>query len=366
MYLMASGKLNIAVLFGGKSPEHNISLLSARSVIDNLNRAKFDLTLIGIDRDGLWSYYGSEITFDNEGDPSEINLPEGGAEIYFSQSTNEHAIISKESGEVFVHVDVVFPVLHGLHGEDGSMQGLMKLAGLPCVGCDVLGSAVCMDKDVAKRLMRDGGIPVADFVTLRRGYNDRITYQEIANKLGAELYIKPVNLGSSVGVSFVNDEVSFKKGVTEAFRFDTKVLVESKVVGREIECAVLGNETPEASAIGEVAPTSEFYTFDSKYLDKDDAKLSIPADISKEVAERAREQAIAVFRMLECKGFARVDMFLTEDGGLIMNEVNTIPGFTSISMYPKLWEYSGLPYQELLSTLIDLAIENQVKVDLLL
>lgn len=354
---MSSEKTTVAILFGGKSPEHTISLLSARSVIDNLDENRFSKVLIGIDSDGVWHYYGSAIRFENEGNPLQISLPAGGKKIVLSQSHGVRSIVDG-AGEVVAKVDVIFPVLHGLYGEDGSVQGLAHLAGVPCVGCGILGSAVCMDKDVAKRLLRDAGIAVADFVTLRRGYSDQMSYQEVKARLGAELYIKPVNLGSSVGVSFVDNEADYNKGIEEAFRYDMKVIVEEKVAGREIECAVLGNESPAASAIGEIAPTSEFYTFESKYVDKDDAKLFIPAQIPPAVAERAQQLAVETFVLLECLGFARVDMFMTADERLIVNEVNTIPGFTSISMYPKLWAYSGLPYTDLLSRLIDLAVEH--------
>lgn len=365
IYDMSSEKTTVAILFGGKSPEHAISLLSARSVIDNIDGQRFAKVLIGIDTSGVWRHYGPTIQFENEGSPLHVSLPAGGEVIELSQSHGVKTIVDS-AGQVVAEVDVIFPVLHGLYGEDGSVQGLAHLAGLPCVGCGILGSAVCMDKDVAKRLLRDAGIAVADFVTLRQGYNDQLTYGEVKAKLGPELYIKPVNLGSSVGVSFVDNEADYQTAVAEAFRYDMKVIVEEKVTGREIECAVLGNESPVASAIGEIAPTAEFYTFESKYVDKDDAKLSIPAQIPKAVADRARALAVETFVLLECLGFARVDMFLTVDERLIVNEVNTIPGFTSISMYPKLWEYSGLPYTDLLSKLIDLAMDRERATALLL
>ncbi len=352
-------KTKIAVLFGGKSPEHKISLLSARSVIDNLDTDRYELVLIGIDPTGKWYSFGKSIVFENEGNPNTVSLPSGGEEVYFSQNHGEHSIISKESGSVLAKVDVVFPVLHGVHGEDGSVQGLMKLAGLACVGSDTLGAAVCMDKDVTKRLLRDAGVKVAPFVTLRHGYNHDISYTEITEKLGTELYIKPANLGSSLGISYVDNEADYHLATQKAFRYDKKVLIEQKIIGKEIECAVLGNESPRASVIGEIAPASEFYSFESKYVDEDDAMLTIPADISDNISLCAQELAVKVFVLLECKGFARVDMFATPLGDLILNEVNTIPGFTNISMYPKLWEKSGIPYADLLTRLITLAIERQ-------
>lgn len=354
-------KKKVAILFGGRSPEHNISLLSARSVIDNLDQLLYEKVLIGIDKNGIWSYFGSKINFINEGDAINVALPKNGVTVYFSQNVGENCLVSKKNGSIVAKIDVVFPVLHGLHGEDGSVQGLMKLSGLPCVGCDLLGSSICMDKDVAKRLLRDSGIGIADFVTLRENYKNNMSYDEIVKKLGHQLYIKPANLGSSVGVSFVDNKADFEKALNLAFRYDKKVVIEEKITGREIECAVLGNENPEASAIGEVAPTSAFYTFESKYVDKTDAQLSIPAKITEAEAKAAKDLAVKAFIALECSGFSRVDMFLKEDGDIIVNEINTIPGFTSISMYPKLWEYSGTPYKKLLSCLIDLAYQYNIK-----
>ena len=358
---MTDPKINVAVLFGGRSPEHHISLLSARSVIDNLDKQKYLCHLVGIDKSGIWRYYGDHIVFVNEGDPTKIQLPTTGSEVLLSASGGDHGLYYKGTGTKVAAIDVVFPVLHGLHGEDGSVQGLAKMAQLPLVGCGILGSAICMDKDVAKRLLRDSGIAVADFVTVRKGDQHKPTYASVSAQLGSELYIKPVNLGSSVGVSMVDNEQSYREAMNLAFRYDRKVIVEEKIEGREIECAILGNDAPQASVIGEIRPTSEFYTFESKYVDKDDAKLSIPADISADASEKARELAVRAFTLLECRGFARVDMFLTADDQLVVNEINTIPGFTSISMYPKLWQYGGLAYAELLSRLIDLATEHQTQ-----
>ena len=313
---MNKSKTSIAILFGGNSPEHNISLLSARSVIDVIDMDLFEIHLIGIDRAGLWNYYGSSIKFENEGNPVTRNLPASTQKVMLSNMSGEVAIVGSE-GSLLGNIDVLFPVLHGLHGEDGSIQGFAKLLGLACVGCNILGSAACMDKDVTKRLLRDAGLAVAPFVTLRHGQSEGFSYSEVAAKLGDELFIKPVNLGSSVGVSFVNNETDYRAALHEAFKYDTKVIVESKVVGREIECAVLGNENPEASVIGEVAPSSAFYTFESKYVDEDDASLNIPAKISDEDAERARSLAVKSFVLCECSGFSRVDMFLTPNGELL-------------------------------------------------
>ncbi|MBK8700220.1 MAG: D-alanine--D-alanine ligase [Saprospiraceae bacterium] len=355
---MSADKKRVAILFGGRSTEHHISLLSAKNVIDALDRGKFEPVLIGIDKKGKWHLNEGALKLIHEDNPNLIEMEVGATPVILSQNTNEHQLINQGSFQSLGKIEVIFPVLHGTYGEDGSIQGFAKLANLPCVGCGILGSAVGMDKDVTKRLLRDAGIAVADFVTLRKGYNDTLSYEAICKKLGNELFIKPANLGSSVGVSFVKDQSSFESAVAKAFRYDNKVVVEEKLKGREVECAVLGNEVPQPSAIGEVIPKSSFYTFENKYIDEGGAVLDIPAKLDAEVADRIKSLAVETYRLLECEGMTRVDMFLTEEGKLYVNEVNTIPGFTQISMYPKLWETSGLPYTELITRLIELAIES--------
>lgn len=355
---MKNQKIKVGVLFGGRSPEHNISLLSASNVIDNIDRQKFEVVLLPIDKDGIWHYNDGDLRLDNPGNAQLVSLPAYDNVIYLSQNAGDHSIIDKSTGKVIANIDVLYPVLHGAFGEDGSIQGLAKVAGLPCVGCGILGSSAGMDKDVTKRLLRDSGIGIADFVTLRKGYNDQLSYAEIKKKLGGELFIKPANLGSSVGVAFVDNEEDFNIAVREGFLYDPKVIVEEKIVGREIECAVLGNEKPSASVIGEILPKTEWYTFENKYVDDDGAGLEIPAKLTIEEAERARSIAIDTYINLECCGLTRVDMFLKPDGDIIVNEINTIPGFTQISMYPKLWGQSGIEYQDLITKLIHLAIEK--------
>lgn len=358
---MSNHKKRIAVLFGGRSTEHKISLLSAKNVIDAMDREKYEPILIGIDKTGKWHLNEGAIKLINAEDPNNVSLDNLNKPILLSQNTNAHEMIGVGNGENFGKIDVIFPVLHGTYGEDGSVQGFAKLANIPCVGCGILGSAVGMDKDVTKRLLRDAGIKVADFVTLRRGYNDSMSFEEISEKLGNELFIKPANLGSSVGVSFVKDQSGFNAAIEKAFRYDPKVVVEEKLIGREVECAVLGNESPKASAVGEVIPKSSFYTFENKYIDEGGAVLDIPAKLDDDIVEKIQKLAIDTYRILECEGMTRVDMFLTPAGDLYLNEVNTIPGFTKISMYPKLWEISGLPYTELISSLIEYAIDSNTK-----
>lgn len=354
-----SKKKRVAILFGGRSTEHQISLLSAKNVIDAIDRDKFEPVLIGIDKTGQWHLNEGAIQLINADDPKLIALNELANPILVSQNTDEHELVSMDNMQSAGKIDVIFPVLHGTYGEDGTVQGFAKLANLPCVGCGILGSAVGMDKDVTKRLLRDAGIKVADFVTLRKGYNDHMTYEEISAKLGNDLFIKPANLGSSVGVSFVNSKESFDLALANAFKFDPKVVIEEKLFGREVECAVLGhNANPEASAIGEVIPKSSFYTFENKYIDEGGAVCDIPAKLDDDTVKRIQALAIETYRLLECEGMTRVDMFLTPEGELYLNEVNNIPGFTKISMYPKLWEISGLSYTDLLTKLINLAIES--------
>lgn len=355
---MKDQKIKVGVLFGGRSPEHNISLLSARNVIDNIDRERFEVVLLAIDKEGIWHYNEGGLVLENPGNAQLVSLPVYDNIIYLSQNARDHSIIDKSSGRVITKIDVLYPVLHGAFGEDGSIQGLAKVAGLPCVGCGILGSSAGMDKDVTKRLLRDSGIGIADFVTLRKGYNDDLTYTKIKKTIGGELFVKPANLGSSVGISFVDNEEDFNNAVKEGFKYDPKVIVEEKISGREIECAVMGNEKPSASVIGEILPKTEWYTFENKYIDDDGAGLEIPAKLTEEVSERARSIAIETYINLECCGLTRVDMFLKTNGDIIVNEVNTLPGFTKISMYPKLWGHSGIEYQDLITKLINLAIEK--------
>jgi len=308
---MVKKKLKIGVLFGGKSAEHDVSLLSAKNVINALNKTKYEITPIKINRDGKF----------------DLNIVK--------------------------NFDVIFPVMHGPFGEDGSMQGLLKLAGVPFVGPSVLGSAVGMDKDVMKRLFRDAGIPIGKFVTVSG--NEKINFNEIKNELGLPLFIKPANMGSSVGISKVRNEKEFKKAIAEAFKFDNKIVIEEFIDGREIECSVMGNENPIASTPGEIIANQDFYSYNAKYID-DGYVINIPAKIDKKLAEKVRELAIKVFKVLACEGMGRVDFFLKKNGEVIANEINTIPGFTNISMYPKLWEADGISQTMLLDKLIDFAM----------
>jgi len=361
-------RIRVGIIFGGKSTEHEVSLQSAKNVIAALDTKKYEPVLIGIDKAGKWHRSSGANYLLRSDNPKLIALNVRAArEVVLP--TGERGIVAADSGER-QGLDVVFPVLHGPLGEDGTVQGLLKLMDIPFVGPSVLGSAIGMDKDVQKRLLRDAGIPTARFITIRRsssGFDlesgkrsnlSPLTFAEAKRQLGLPMFVKPANAGSSVGVSKVKKESAFKPALEEAFKYDSKVLIEEAIAGREIECAVLGNENPIASVAGEVKPTHEFYSYDAKYIDENGATVEIPAKLPKGIATRVQETSIAAFKTLECEGMSRVDCFVTKDGRVLVNEINTIPGFTKISMYPKLWAASGISYSELITRLIELALER--------
>ncbi|KKW18231.1 MAG: D-alanine-D-alanine ligase [Parcubacteria group bacterium GW2011_GWB1_50_9] len=339
-------KIHVGILFGGKSAEHEVSLYDA------LDKEKYEPVLIGIDKRGKWLLEDRSRFLLESGN---VGQEEKG-ELVALVPQSDGAVTNLERPGEREKIDVVFPVLHGTFGEDGTVQGLLKLANIPFVGAGVLGSAVGMDKDVMKRILRDAGIPIAKFKVFRG--NDEISFDAVSEDLGVPLFIKPANLGSSVGVHKTRTEEEFRAALRDAFTYDRKILVEEYIKGREIECSVLGNEEPIASLPGEVIPKHEFYSYEAKYIDEDGAALEIPAKLPEETIKRVQDLAARAFKALECEGMARVDFFLKENGDLFVNEINTIPGFTSISMYPKLWEASGVSYSELVDRLIMLAIER--------
>ncbi|MCR4311600.1 MAG: D-alanine--D-alanine ligase [Candidatus Taylorbacteria bacterium] len=350
-------KIRVAILFGGKSAEHEVSLRSAKNVADSIPKDKYDVVLIGIDKKGRWLLNdASNFLLHTAGNPMP-RLNDTGKEIaLIPESAGALTAVKAGSGSLMGNIDVVFPILHGPMGEDGTVQGLLKLAGIPFVGAGVLGSAVGMDKDTMKRLLRDAGIPIGKFITVRP--DEKISYTKIKKALGTPLFIKPANMGSSVGVSKAKNEKEFKQAMQEAFLYDNKVLVEQAIVGREIECAVLGNDKPIASLVGEVVTEDGFYSYDAKYIDENGATIKIPIELPKKVLAKVQETAIKTFKALSCEGLGRVDMFLTKSGKVYVNEINTMPGFTSISMYPKLWEASGVSYPKLIDALIQLAMDR--------
>jgi D-alanine-D-alanine ligase len=349
-------KIRVGILFGGRSAEHEVSLQSARNVIEAINREKYEVVLIGIDKKGSWHFHDQSRFLLNADDPKRIQLNRTSDTVALVPGEKEQQLISLSDRTSAQPVDVVFPILHGTYGEDGTVQGMLKLAGVPFVGAGVLGSAVGMDKDVMKRLFREAGIPTPDFLVFNR--SSRIDFDEVKARLGLPVFVKPANLGSSVGVSKAKDESGFKKALQDAFRYDHKILIEESISGREIECSVLGNENPIASLPGEVLPRHEFYSYEAKYIDESGAALEIPAKLPKEIIEKVQILAVRTYKTLCCEGMARVDMFLKKEDELLVNEINTIPGFTNISMYPKLWGASGIPYTELIDRLIQLALDR--------
>lgn len=356
--MASEGRLRVGIVFGGRSEEHEISIRSARSVVAAIDRSRFNVTLIGIGRDGRWHLYCEDAFGRLSG------AVDGGdaADIVLAPHASGFALIDAAAPQrALPVVDVVFPVLHGPFGEDGTIQGLLDMLGVPYVGAGVLGSAVGMDKDVQKRLLRDAGLPVVRFeaVTQAAWQQDAAAIRARARRLGSPVFVKPANLGSSVGIRKVHTEAELDAAIDEALAYDRKILIEQGIDAREIECSVLGNDEPRASLPGEIVPGADFYSYKAKYSDRSEARLLIPAPISPPLREAVQTMSIRVFQVLDCAGMARVDYFLERGTDrLYVNELNTIPGFTSISMYPKLWEGSGLPLRDLISRLVDLAIER--------
>ena len=346
-------------MFGGRSAEHEVSLQSAKNVLEALNREKYEPLLIGIDREGRWHLDEQTKKLFDSARPLPNLTADAPKEVALVARGEQSRLLDLSGDRELAKLDVVFPVLHGPYGEDGSVQGLCKLANMPCVGAGILGSAVGMDKDVMKRLLRDAGIPIARFLVLVRS-RTAPSFDEACAALGSPVFVKPANLGSSVGISRAATAEEYARAVAAAFQYDTKVVVEECVAGREIECSVLGNQEPVASVPGEIVTGGghQFYDYDAKYLDEHGAQLCIPAPLDGPTTERVRSLAVKAFTVLCCDGMARVDMFLRVNGEVLINEINTIPGFTRISMYPKLWEASGVPYGELVDRLISLAMER--------
>lgn len=351
-------KLSVCVLFGGVSPEHEVSLRSAESILSNMDPERYNIFPVGITKEGDWILYGGA-------DYSQ--LPSG---QWQNHPANRRAAISPVRNQgllsfegdcvVRERIDVVFPVLHGENGEDGSIQGLMQVAGIPCVGPMVSASAVSMDKTLTKLVADHAGVRQAAWHLVQRrdlAGDVEKALDAVENKFAYPVFVKPSGTGSSVGVSKAKDRAQLRDALEKAAKFDRKVLVEEFISGHEVEVAVLGNETPAASICGEIEAGADFYDYDAKYV-SDCAKLHIPARISDEASEKVREAAVRIYEALGCRGLSRVDFFVTYDGEeVVFNEINTIPGFTSISMYPKLFEASGIPYGELIDQLIALAAE---------
>ncbi len=352
--------VRVGVIFGGRSGEHEVSLMSAKFIIDTLKKAGFDVIPIGIDKKGRWLLPKNSSALPEEALSADAEpvamLPEPGTSALVRLNGRSHDKVLYKS------VDVVFPAMHGTYGEDGALQGLLEMADVPYVGAGVLGSAVGMDKHVQKRLFREMGIPVLDFVMVPRSRVEKqpdAAVQQVSCEIGFPCFVKPCNLGSSVGVNKALDRVQLLEALREAALYDRKILVERAAVGyREIEVSVLGNDEPIVSLPGEILPAREFYDYTAKYLDER-SRTEVPADLRKEVVEKIQYLAKQCFLTIDCCGMARVDFFVSRDQHTVLvNEINTIPGFTRISMYPKMWEASGLSYPELLTKLVELALER--------
>lgn len=357
-------KIKIAIVFGGKSGEHEVSLLSAKSIVDFLDKKKYEIFLIGIDKKGEWYLMDKNNYLINDQDPKKISLNLGSAKkIIVRKKDDQPAIIDFDNGYVFEKIDIFFPIVHGTYGEDGSLQGFFEMIDACYVGSGVLGSALGMDKDVQKRLLNQAGIKTARFKVLRKFELEKINLEKFLEGFDFPVFVKPACLGSSVGVSKVYDFFSFKKAIKKAFIYDSKIMIEQYIKGREIECSVLGNNDPIVSLPGEIIPHYDFYSYEAKYLDENGAELVVPAKLSENLVKKIQEIAIKVFKTLECWGFARVDFFLTENNEIYVNEINTLPGFTKISMFPKLFEISGIRYTDLLDKIIKLAIEKKKEKD---
>ncbi|HHV73841.1 D-alanine--D-alanine ligase A [Thermoanaerobacterium sp. PSU-2] len=350
-------KLKVAVLFGGQSGEHEVSRVSATSIINNIDREKYEVYMVGITKKGQWYLYSGDVDKIATGEWEKEAVP-----ALIGPSTMYKGIIAFKDGSYeFYPIDVVFPVLHGPNGEDGTVQGLLELLEMPYVGPNVLSSSLCMDKVFSKRIFLESGIPTPKFtVVYRKDLNDVDKHDkirsEITQKIGYPCFVKPANMGSSVGITKVHNEGELIDALKIAAKYDRKIIVEEGIDAREIECSVLGNDNPEASVAGEIVPAHEFYDYDAKYFDEA-SKLFIPAPIPDAKMEEIRDLAIKAYMALDVRGMARVDFLMDKNTGKVyLNELNTIPGFTQISMYPKLWEASGKPYSKLIDELIQLAL----------
>lgn len=351
---------NALILFGGVSSEHDVSVVSARSVIENTPKDKYNLILIGITKDGRWFKYDGDVAKLPEDKWLEDEMALTKAVL--SPDREDHGIlVFGEDGIEKIHIDVVFPVLHGKNGEDGTIQGFLQVAGIPFVGCDALSSACCMDKEITNTLADAAGIPQAKWLGYTKYEYDKASEEYIKKAedyLGFPIFVKPANAGSSVGVTKAVDVDSLKKAIDKAFNEDSKIVLEEGVDGMEVECAVLGNEEPIASICGEIVPCNDFYDYEAKYINPS-SELHIPARLPQEKIDEVRAAACNAYKAFGCSGLARVDFFVRHsDGKVMLNEPNTIPGFTSISMYPKMFAASGIPYSELIDRLLTLAMEK--------
>lgn len=350
-----SDKLKLGVIFGGKSEEHVVSIMSAQSILKHVNKEKFLVYPIGICRNGTWIYLEEVFEAVNQNKVDEIDF---GKLMETHQNQSSKDALAMLMGEL----DVVFPVLHGPYGEDGTIQGLFEMMDIPYVGADVKASALCMDKVYSKQLLKAVGIPVVDSLhIMKHQYQEGhdLFINEIDQYLTYPMFVKPANLGSSVGISKVKEKAGLHAAIMDALKYDSKVLVEKGIDCREVECAILGNEMPKASVVGEILPSHEFYDFEAKYFDDGHSKMVIPAPVSETIEAKIQEMAIKAYQTLGISGLSRIDFFVDKESQAIyLNEINTLPGFTQYSMYPLLWAESGIAYPDLIERLIELAFEK--------
>lgn len=344
-----SNKLSVAIIYGGKSVEHQISINSAKNIFEYIDRDKYDPIAIGISPAGDWVLKDS---IDNKFDSQ--------PQLALMLSTTNKGFKNLANNE-FIRPDVIFPVLHGTDGEDGSIQGLLKSMEIPFIGTGVLGSAISMSKLYTKRLLEAAGIPVSKYLTYDYPQKSEIKFEHIESTLGLPFMAKAANLGSSVGVVKVKSKADFEKALDEAFKFDNTILFEQYITGRELECSVMGNEVPEASNPAEIVISKnyEFYTYEAKYLDPNAVELHVPAKVDDDISKTIRELSVKAYKALSCDDFARVDLFLTDSGDILINEINTIPGFTNSSMFPMMWQERGISFTDLISQLIVIALKRE-------
>lgn len=357
-------KKTIALIFGGKSSEHEVSLRSAKNIANALDKNKYDFILVGISKEGSWYRFADTEVFDQTVRITDKALPTNADPVALVSEGGKPCFFSLKN-QTKTTVDCAFPILHGTFGEDGTIQGLFKMMNLPFVGCGVWSSAAGMDKEVMKRLLFQAGINNAKYELLTP--QNSLSYENLTQKLGSPFFIKPANAGSSVGVHKIKSKENFENGLKDAFTYDSKVLAEEFVQGREIECSVMGhNHSPKASLPGEVIAHHEFYSYEAKYVDEKGASIVIPAQLTAQEIEKIQKMAVQTYQVMGCDGLTRVDFFLKKNGELFVNEINTIPGFTKISMYPKMWEATGVGYTDLITKLIGFAFEKHAEEEKLL
>ncbi|MCA9373703.1 D-alanine--D-alanine ligase [Candidatus Peregrinibacteria bacterium] len=350
-------KKQIAILCGGRSSEHEISLISAKNIANALDSEQFEAHIIGISREGKW-YYSQQhdwLPLEATGTPPKVE--DHGEPIAIAPGPQDQKIVFLNDLNKKIILHAIFPILHGTYGEDGTMQGLLEQLQIPYVGPDTLSSATCFDKDITKRLLQHAGIPVAKQILVQKS-DPEPSADDVFQQLGNPVFVKPANAGSSIGVSKVTTEEELRKALQLAFQFDKKILIEQGIEGREVECAVLGNALAAPSEIGEIVTPDNFYSYRAKYLDENGSELHAPAKLTNDEKVQLQMMALEAYKVLGCEGLARIDMFLANDGKIYVNEPNTLPGFTKISMYPKLWQETGISYKDLITRLIILAEER--------